>query len=203
VRRFARQSATRKLNNGCSVRQAGAQAVSAHQADHLREPANDDDDDDWCPWLLKEVVAAAGGGHVKWLLEALLLSPPPRSPLGRRFCCVFSIANQLRLMRYDLLTRWWSSRQIEEDVMEPRSELQSQDESPALLLVLSQTALQATAADQEDAASERNEKKYDNQGPLYAARAPSSTIRFLCADDAALAAVGRRPRLLSGPFSRC
>lgn len=75
--------------------------------DLFGEPA---DDDEWWPQLLQNIDAA--GGRAKYLIESLLTLDSHHEAIVDGY----DVAERLRLMRYYLLVKRWSARQIEADL---------------------------------------------------------------------------------------
>jgi len=125
VRRYTRLTAARKLNRWIAAAYSQQQPDLLPRIRHdakclfnlFSEPA---DDDEWWPRQLRAVAAAAAaaaaaaGGQTKHLLRSLFMLDHHHKAI----CEVYGQAERLRLMRYYLLTKKWSAREIEADLLQ-------------------------------------------------------------------------------------
>ena len=117
MRRYTRLSAARKLNGwlAAAYSQQLSELVRRIKRDGHRlfdlfsEPA---DDDEWWPQLLQAIGAA--GGRAKQLIEALLMLEFHHAAIVE----MYDPAERLQLMRYYLLGKRWSARQIEAGLLQ-------------------------------------------------------------------------------------
>ena len=117
MRRYTRPKAARKLNRWIAA--AYSQQLPEllkrikHDARYLfrlfSEPAADDE---WWPLLLKAIGAA--GGRAKHLIQALFMLDCHYAAIQE----AYGQAERLRLLRYYLLTKKWSAREIEADLLQ-------------------------------------------------------------------------------------
>ena len=117
MRRYTRPKAARKLNRWIAA--AYSQQLPEllkrikHDARYLfrlfSEPAADDE---WWPLLLKAIGAA--GGRAKHLIQALFILDTHYAAIQE----AYGQAERLRLMRYYLLKKQWSAREIEADLLQ-------------------------------------------------------------------------------------